>query len=201
MAAKLLYSIGQANFELVRDRIATILKEECDAQATRQSNTELTGTFYIERFKAINESEGTVIVVSVDNCNYDDQTAVSQSNEVHYNIDIYNDKIQTSSADGYELSSKENARLAGMIRHILQSPQYDRLLFTNGIVERRSVKTIRFARVSDEQDAYYSRMSRIDFVVKVNETVTGISPIVADGYDTQIKIESTSKGYKLTYNT
>jgi len=75
------------------------------------------------------------------------------------------------------------------------------LLFTNGIVERRSVKSIRFARVSDEQDAYYTRMSRIDFVVKVNETVQGISPIIADGYDSQIKIELTNKGYKLTYNT
>jgi hypothetical protein len=201
MAAKLLYSIGQSNFELVRDRIALILKEECDAQAARQSNTELTGTFYIERYTPVNEGEGSVITVNLDSCNYDDQTPVSQSNEVTINIDIYNDKNQTSSIDGYEAASKENARLAGLIRYILQAPIYDRLSFTNGIVERRSVKNIRFARVSDEQDSYYTRMSRVQIVVKVNETITGLTGIAADGYDTQIKIELTDKGFLLTYNT
>jgi hypothetical protein len=43
-------------------------------------------------------------------------------------------------------------------------------------------------------------MSRVDVVVQVNETVQGITPIAAAGYDTQIKIALTNKGYLLTKN-
>jgi hypothetical protein len=200
MAAQLNFNIGQQNFELVRDRVAIIVKEELDNQATRQTNTELTGNVFIERFDLPNEDEGTVITVNVDQCQYDNQTAISQSNETRLNIDVYCDSYQTESAPGYERSGKKAGRLAGLIRAILQNPVYDRLKFANGIVERRSVSSIRFARVSDEQDARFTRMARIELVVRVNETVTGISPIVADGYDTQIRIAETSKGYKLTYN-
>lgn len=199
MAAILNFNIGQQNFELVRDRVAIILKEEMDNQATRQTNTELTGSFFVERFNPPNEDEGTVICINLDQCQFDCQTPVSQSNEIRINIDVFCDSVQ-STVEGYERSGKKSARLAGLIRAILQNPQYDRLKFTNGIVERRSVPSIRFARVSDEQDARYTRMSRVELMVRVNEPVTGISPIEADGYDTQIKIELTEKGYKLTYN-
>lgn len=200
MAALLNFNIAQQNFELVRDRVAIVLKEELDNQATRQSNTDLTGNVFIERFNLPSEDEGTVITVNVDACQYDNQTAVSQSNEIRLNIDVYCDSYQNASTEGYERSGKKAGRLAGLIRAILQNPVYDRLRFANGIVERRSVSSIRFARVSDEQDARFTRMARIDLMVRVNETVTGISPIDAGGYDTQIKIALTEKGYKLTYN-
>lgn len=200
MAALLLYSIGQQNYELVRDRIASILKTEMDAQATRQTNTDLTGTFFIERYTPPSESEGNVICVNCEQCQYDNQTPVSQSNEVQYAIDIFCDSSQIGAVDGYELSGKKLARLAGLVRAILQSPVYDRLLFANGIVERRSVTNIRFARISDEQDSHFVRMARVVLVVRVNETVPGISGISAEGYDSSMKIELTNKGYKLTYN-
>jgi hypothetical protein len=200
MAAKLNFNIGPKNFEAVRDRVAIILKEECDNQNIRQTNPELTGTFFIERYNPPSEDEGTIITVNVDQCTPDNQTAVSQSNETRLNIDIYGDSYQTASMDGYEKSGKKVTRLAGLIWSILQNPIYDRFSLANGIVERRSVSSIRFARVSDEQDARFTRMARIELMVRVNETVTGISPIEADGYDTQIRIAETNKGYKLTYN-
>lgn len=203
MAAKLLFNISQQNFELIRDRIALIIKEELDNQASagRQNNSELTGSVFIERYTPANEGEGTVICVNTDSCEYADQTPISQSNETRFFVDITSDKKASPTADGYELSGKKNARIAGLIRAILQNPVYDRLQFSNGIIERRSVKNIRFARVNDEQDAYYTRMSRVEVLVKMNEPVTGITPGIPEGYDTNIKIESTNEGFKLTYNT
>ena len=201
MAAKLAFNIGQQNFELVRDRLAVIIKEELDNQASagRQNNTELTGSVVIERYSPASEGEGTVICINTDSCEYADQTPISQSNEARFFVDISSDHKAESTANGYELSGKKNARIAGLIRAILQNPVYDRLSFANGIIERRSVRNIRFARVNDEQDAYYTRMSRVEVLVKMNEPVQGISVNPQDGYDSNIKIESTTKGFKLTY--
>jgi hypothetical protein len=205
MAALLDYAIGQSNFELVRDRIATIVKEELDNQAILNGSIavpdpDLVADVYIERFSTPSEGEGTVIAVNLDNNRFDNQTAVSQLCEAHYNIDIFCNAVEDENTEGYEKSGKKAARIAGVIRAILQSPVYDRLRFANGIVERRSVQSMRFARINDEQDAQYTRMTRIDVIVQVNETVTGIVPVTAAGYDTQIKIELTNKGYLLTYN-
>ncbi len=197
---KINIDIPQSNFELVRDKVAEIIKLELDNQAMRQNNSDFTCEVFIERFSNVNEDEGNVIIVSVDTCELDNQTPVSQSNEQKINIDVFCAAASSQTSPGYEKSGKLITRLCGMITYILQSTVYDRLGFANGIVERRSVKNMRFARISDEQDAFYSRMGRVELMVKTNQTYTGIEPITAAGYDTIMKIALTEKGYKLTYN-
>jgi hypothetical protein len=211
MAVKLNYTIAASNFESVRDKIATILKEEMDNQALRRGtpqaaplpnipNPDYTASFYTERYTPIGKEEGNVITVDIDNTQLDNQTPVSQSLECSFNIDIYTAAKQTTSNYGYYNSAVKLHRLAGLVRHILQSPYYDRLGLVNGIIERRSVSRIQFAKVNDEQDSAFMRMARIVFVVRINENSNQITPITADGYDTIINIEETEKGFLLTIN-
>jgi hypothetical protein len=210
MAVKLNYIIAASNFESVRDRIALILKTEMDNQSLLRGtvqtpplpvipNLNYTASFYTERFTPVDKTEGNVITVDLFDISTSDQTPVSQSCECTYNIDIYTGAKETTT-EGYYNSAVKLQRLAGLVRHVLQSPYNDRLQFANGIIERRSVSKIQFARVNDEQDAAFQRMARVTLVVKINENQNGITPITAGGYDTEIKIEETEQGYYLTYN-
>jgi hypothetical protein len=210
MAVKLNYIIPASNFESIRDRIALILKTEMDNQSILRGtvqvpplpiipNLDYTANFYTERFTPVDKTEGNVITVDIQDGTTDNQTPVSQSLECNYNIDIYTGAKENSNP-GYYNSAVKLHRLAGLVRHILQSPYNDRLQFANGIIERRSVSRLQFARVNDEQDATFQRMARVTLTVKMNENQNGITPITAGGYDTEIKISETELGYYLTYN-
>lgn len=211
MAVKLNYTIPASNFESVRDRIATILKEEMDNQAllrgTPQApplpnipNADYTANFYTERFTPIGKEENNVITVDLDGGSLDNQTAITQSFECKFNIDIWTGAKATTTGEGYYNSAVKLHRLAGLVRHILQSPYYDRLSFADGIIERRSVSQIQFAKVNDEQDATHTRMARITLTVRMIESSNQITPVTAAGYDTIINIAETELGYLLTYN-
>lgn len=201
MAVKLDYIIPESNFEAVRDRIALILKEEMDNQSVLHSdNPDYTAEFYVERFTPVDKSEGNVIIVDIAGGTLNHQTPVTQSFACSYNIDIYTEGKETSENTGYYNSSVKLHRLAGLVRHILQSPYYDRLNFTNGIIERRFISKIEFATINNEQDGSFTRMGRVTLDVNIHEESNGITPIDAGGYDTVIKIEETEKGFLLTYN-
>lgn len=213
MAAKLDFIIPKSNFELVRDRIALILKEELDNQALLQGtisteippdptipNPDLVTNIFIERFTPPDKSEGNVLIVKIADGRFDNQAPISQVGSMNYFIDIYTNGEESQSEDGYFDSSSRLQRLAGLVRSIIQNPVYDRLSFANGIIQKRSVSNIQFADVSDEKDAVFTRMARVTLSIDVYESQTGISAIDAEGYDTQIKIALTNKGYKLTYN-
>lgn len=207
MAVKLNYIIGSSNFELVRDKIALILKEELDNQALLRGsgnpvipNSDYTADVYIERFVPVDKSEPNVIIVSLNNSNLDNRTPISQSNECSFSIDVFTTAQQTSSNFGYYNSAVKLHRLIGLIRHILMSPYYDRLSFSNGIVESRAITQFQFSEVRDEQDAIFSRMARATFNVRMIETSNQITPVTAEGYDSIIKIEETENGFLLTYN-
>lgn len=200
MAAKLNYIIPAGNFETIRDVIAVLLKLEMDNQAILRSNQDYTAEFYTERFTPVGINEGNVITVDLAGGQLDNQTPISQVFEATYNIDIFTGAKETSANDGYYNSSVKLQRLAGLVRHILQSPYYDRLGLENGIVQRRSVSSIRFGSVNDEKDASFVRMGRIQLTVRIYEESNEISVLAAAGYDTVIKISETEKGFKLTYN-
>jgi hypothetical protein len=200
MAAKLTYQIPSSNFETVRDQIGSILKLELDNQSVLCGDSDLTAEVYVNRFTPVDKSEGNVIIIKPESCKLDGQTPVSQSNETVYNVDIFTNARESASMEGHRRSSVKLERLAGMIRHIIQSPHYDRLGLANGIIEHREISQIRFAQVNDEQDSEFSRMARVDVTVHMNENQNGIEPVIAAGYDTIMKIELTEKGHKLTYN-
>lgn len=204
MAAKLNYIIAVSNFEIVRDKIALILKEEMDNQALLRGSGDpvvpdpnYTANFYTERFSPVGKEEGNVITVDVEGGQLDNRTNVTQSFECKFNIDIYVGAKETETT-GYYNSAVKLHRLAGLVRHIIQSPNYYNLGLSG--VESRSASLIQFARVSDEQNAAFSRMGRVTLTVRIHEESSAISVTEAEGYDTEIRINETDLGYLLTYN-
>lgn len=207
MPAKLNYIIPASNFETIRDAIASLLKIEMDNQAVLRGsglpvvpNPDYTADFYTERFSPVDKGEGNVIIVSIAGGDLNNRTPVSQVFGCSFNIDCFVSAKENSSNTGYYNSAVKIHRLAGLARHILQSPYYDRLGLSNGIVQMRSVSSILFAPVSDEQDSAFVRMGRIKLDVNVYESSNEQDVVTAAGYDTIIKIDETEKGFKLTYN-
>ena len=200
MPTKIFHIIPASNFEFIRDQVACIVKDELDRQAEYYEEEDLTGEVFVERYTPIGIDEDNVITVNSESCQFDDQTNTSQSNEIHFNIDVFANAKQTSTMDGYKASSLKMQRVCGLIRSILMNPEYLTLGFDPGFIWHRSVQTIRFNRVMEEQDGSFSRMSRLDLLVKCSEEQQQATPRIAKGYDTQIKIELTEKGYKLIKN-
>jgi hypothetical protein len=212
MVANLNFKINPANFETVRDQIAAILKIELDNQSIQWQtgsgtthdpyvpNLDLTGSVWTERFTPVDRVEGNVINVSILNINLDNQTPISQKNTVSYAIDVYTNAVETSAQDGCYISGQKLHRLTGLIRSIIQSPVYDRLGMSNGIVERRSVSGVIFGHKEDNHDTINTRMDRITLKVEIHEETSGIVPTELSTMLTKVKIEQTNKGYQFINN-
>lgn len=206
MAVKLLYDIPASNFENIRDIIAAILKEELDAQAVRRGSgdpvvpdPDYTAAIYVDRFVPVGHGEGNVIAVEVVGGNTNHQTPISQSFECIFNIDIYTEARESAEGKGYYNSAVKLHRLAGLVRHILQSPYYDRLGLPNGIIERRSVSAVQFAQPNEHHNANFTRMGRVSLTCRFVESQNQITPITLAAYNTIIKLDETEKGFLLTY--
>lgn len=212
MAAKITYIIPTSNFESIRDRIGTILVAEFAAQSLLQGtishaipplptipNPNYVVSVYTERFTPVDKSEGNVIIINLERIPFDNQTYRTQVGKAIYNIDVFCNGHETSTVEGYYGTSVQLQRLCSTIRHILQSPYYDKLDFASGIIQRRSVSSIDMAHPG-EHDGSFSRMGRVVFEVDMLESQNEISVVDAEGYDTSVTIEETSLGYKFTKN-
>ena len=201
MAAKITYQITENNFELIRDKIATILKEELSNQANIQSDPDLDPDIYVERFTPVDKEEEKVLVVTVDRWNGDNETTITQKLGTIFNIDIYTFSEGDENNEGYYYSSKKMERLAGLIRHILEHPEYIHLDFSSKFIYRTSVFTFLADDGGRNEDGLSSRMGLIQFRVEHEEQQTPKAPIALAGSDTVFTIEETEKGYKIITNT
>jgi len=212
MAAKITYKIPASNFEAIRDRIASIITVELASQSILNGtistavpplatipNPDYVVSVYTERFTPVGKEEGKVIIVNLERMPLSDQTYKSQVGKAVFNIDVYCNGKETSSVEGYYGSSVKIQKLCGAIRHIIQSPYYEKLDFTEGIIQRRSVTSIDMAHPG-EDDGAFTRMARMQLEVDIFESQNEVSVISADGYDTVVTISETDLGYKFTKN-
>lgn len=194
------YDIAETNFELIRDRIAAILLDELDNQATRQADPDLTGGVFAERFSPPDPSEGNVLIVYVDRGNYSHQTEITQRGKFNYFVDIFTQSKQDNANTGFYNASKKCQRLAGLILNIIQAPDYKTLGFTAGIVYHREVQDIQFDHPQDNQETNYKRMGRVIITVEHHNEIQATDPITASGYDTEVKLVETEKGFQYINN-
>lgn len=194
-----------SNFELVRDRIALILAAELANQATKYGDTDLNVKVWNSRFIPFDKTETiTITAVNVnlfrsDFVQYDveDNTAIHK-----YAIDVYAAAKSTVAGvmgDGRSMQRME--KVIGVCRAILKDAQYRTLAFTPPSIWTTFPESIEIANpFVQQQDADSQSMGRLLFNVKINEE---IDLLVADGilgYDTQVKIELTDKGYYYKVN-
>lgn len=195
MASKITTAIGQSNFELIRDRICTILAEEITAQSTILSKPELKATVWNERTVPFDFTNCPAINVLFSRAN---ANAYFPKENVYINtffIDIYTSDKTNSTTDGGTRSTWKLHRLAGIVRAILENPIYRTLDFTPPSIETTSVTDISIADPKPNQDGANIMMGRLTFTVQCRETTELKTAVALGGATTQIKMSETNEGY------
>lgn len=197
MIPKLEYIIEEQNFELIRSRIGEILTYELRNQANLTGKQSLKYVkVWIERVTPFNDTELPAINVYYNDTLYNSQTVVNQQGVNTYHIDVLtkskNSGSQTNDSDKQSYTSA--AKLLGIIRSILQAPQYVRLNFDGGVVTHREVSEIRMGKASN-QEVQSVGGGRLVLKVNANEFTKEIIALEACKYTTVVTLEQTEKGF------
>lgn len=197
MIPKLEYIIEEQNFELIRSRIGEILTYELRNQANLTGKQSLKDVkVWIERVTPFNDTELPAINVYYNDTLYNSQTVVNQQGVNTYHIDVLtkskNSGSQTNDSDKQSYTSA--AKLLGIIRSILQAPQYVRLNFDGGVVTHREVSEIRMGKASN-QEVQSVGGGRLVLKVNANEFTKEIIALEACKYTTVVTLEQTEKGF------
>ena len=86
------------------------------------------------------------------------------------------------------------ANLLGIVRAILQAPQYVRLNFDGVVVTHREVSEIRMGKMSN-QETTSTGGGRLLLKVNANEFTEEIKALEACKYTTVVTLEETEKGF------
>jgi hypothetical protein len=191
--------IPQQAFELVRERIGLILKEEISNQVLYY-RPDIDAAIWMERSTAFNDSElqeGPQVNVSMDRGSYDNKDVNGVDGSYTYNIDVYAQSKTTSAAWGDYNANIIVQKLLGICRYILDNPVYKTLAFTPPFIERVNVGEIRMATPGN-LDADNVRMGRLTLNVRVAENEALLTANAIAGYESSVKLYETEKGYVFT---
>lgn len=178
--------ITPKNFELIRDRIGSILTVELDGQTALNAIPKV--SVYNERLNAPDHTEGFVANVQFSAGSYDNQDMTQSDGEYTYFVDLYgNDMVKLQ-------------RILGMIQAILQDAQYKTLDFPlGGAVMRRNVTNVSIA-TTEQGTTTNTVMGRITVNVSSYEKTELLHGNgIVDANYTTVKMANTEKGYLYIY--
>jgi len=193
-------AITARNYELIRDRIANILAIELPYQATLNSDVGLNPTIEIERFVPVKDTELPLVNVMLLRGDYDSYTTIQQCGTYMYHIDIYTKSKWSDDDRADKLAFMKLQRLTGVIQAILSDSKYITLGFAPPSLSRVQVNSIKFADPANNKDASSSVMARLEFEVRVPETVEIAALSLIGGYDTSVIMGNTAQGYVFSGN-
>lgn len=189
-------------FELIRDRIASILVDELPSQSALNGNDpNLNPTVFLERFTPPSDEEMPMVNVECAKGDFGMITAISQDGTYQYHIDIHVKAKHTTTNRADSLSAIACQRLTGVIQAILSDAKYRTLGFEPPFIEHVSVSDIQFATPTNGTDASSVMMGRVSFSVRVPENVEAYTPELIGGYDTSVEMGDTETGYVFEGNT
>jgi len=199
--AKLIEIIPPQNFELIRDRIPTILVDELANQVTLTGDQELNAQVFGERIVPFDAADMPAINVLLSRGNSNFFTTVDNSYVYTFFIDVYTKAKSSDGVRGGHLASTRLHKLLGVVRAILENPVYKTLDFPAPSLEHTAVTDIAIADPKNNQDAQSTMMGRLTFSVQVRENVQLIIAEDIGGSDTSVEIEETDEGYLYSYQT
>jgi len=197
MAAKINTVIPAQSFEIIRDKIALILKEELANQATLAVNPKLNATVYIERYSPPNSSELSevpIVNVLLGQGDYSNQDVTQSTGTYLYFIDIYTKEKANDDKGGDERAIISLQKILGVCRGILEATQYLTLGFTYPFVMGRKINSIQIAGPGDPGSDSLVR-GRLILEVRVPEYQETVTANVLDGTDTTVRIDTSPHGY------
>lgn len=191
--AKITQIIQPQMYELIRDRIASILAIELANQVALGGYALCNSVVWVERTVPFDKTELPAINVYYRSSNYADQTPITSKGDNIYKIDVYTSSKHKDGIDGDKLSSIKCQRLLGIIRAILESPHYIRLDFSSYIAHT-NVSEISIGEAKD-QDTTQIVAGQLTLSVTATETVEQIQPSELNEYLTYVTLGETDKGY------
>ena len=197
MIPQLEYIIGEQNFELIRNRIGEILTYELRNQANLTGKQSLKDVkVWIERVTPFDNTELPAVNIYYNDTLYNSSTVVNQQGQNTYHIDVLTKSKNSGSQqnDSDKQSYTLAANLLGIVRAILQAPQYVRLNFDGGVVTHREVSEIRMGKMSN-QETTSTGGGRLLLKVNANEFTEEIKALEACKYTTVVTLEETEKGF------
>lgn len=200
MAAIITDIIPIQNFEIVLNKLGVILLEELTNQIDLQNLDNELGIF-ISRQEPYGKEEDVMINITLDNSNYSGKTQKDRQGLTTYYVDVFCQGIESENQTGSTSSRITLMQYVGMIGFILSSTKYKTLGFENNLIGGTMVDSIQVQNNYGNQDANFISFARITFSARLQEvqdTWTGIELL---GNDTNIKIDTTNKGYKLIFNS
>lgn len=198
--SKISVAIPQQNFELIRDKIASILIVELANQHILQPSLGLDLPIYVNRLTPKKTDEQNFINVSYSGTNFDDRSTIQAVGDNVYYVDLFLSAADTSSQNGATISTLFRDRLAGIIRSIILNPVYKLLDFNAPSLNSVKVSSIEIPDpLSRSNDAKNSTMARVVVTVGVPETTSLISPTPIEASIAQLSIGNSNSGFKYEY--
>jgi hypothetical protein len=184
-------------FELIRDQIGAILSLEVHNQSVLTTNKEIDAKVWVERFVPFDHTEFPALSVALSKGDYSNQNMANAKGTYIYNIDVFTGAKSKNGSDADKKAILNLQRILGISRAILNDPKYKTLGFDAPLIMSRQVKGIMIADPVNA-DSVSSVMGRITIEVSALETYELISPGMAGGVITIMKLEETEKGYTFT---
>lgn len=181
-------------FEVIRNRIAEILVDELDGQVLLTYDTDLEATVYIERFVPFDNTEMPAINVSFSGGDYNNQTVRDVDGSYSYFIDVFTRANTTDNDRGDKLAMFKLHKLLGVCRAIIQNPIYKTLGFEPPFLMSRQISNISIA-APKEGEVLSVVMGRLILTIVAPEDIQLLTAKLIDGFDTQVKLVLTDKGY------
>lgn len=181
-------------FEIIRDRLGTILADELANQFTTFNVQEANVYVTVEGDKIVDSTEMSTIIVALNEDDFDSEHAGSARGKMLFNVDAFCKAKSTDSVDGAVLSAFKLQRLIGLCYAIIKSAFYDTLGFTPGFIANVSIRKVKIGDPS-EKDMVCTIQGRMFVEVTAIETTDLFVPTLITGYQTTITIGSSSSGY------
>jgi len=186
-------------FENIRDRIAEILIDELNNQFVLTYNPEIDATVFVEKFINFDETDLPAINVSLGRGNTDNKNAMASDGSYRYFIDVYTRAKTSPSGPGDTLATKKAHKIMGLVRYILEHPEYVTLGFARPSILNTLLESMSFQDPT-EKDGNNIVMGRSVFMVKATESENLIVPNLIEGFETSVKIDESSVGYVFSKN-
>ena len=205
MAAIITESIGIQGFEVVANRIGSILAEEIANQQAIQGFEEDV-ELYLERIEPFSKEQDVMITTAFREASYEGQTTRDSQGQYIYFIDVFCSGMGEGDISPSIIAKNKLFRYVGLVRYILSSGKYLTLGLPPGLIGGKYIEKItidtdysNFGNHSN-YDGSFIRFARIIFRVRVQENQLLWEGVEMQGNTTNVTLDNTGEGTRLIFN-
>lgn len=187
--------IQPRSFEIVRDRVGEILKDELLNQSILSNDENINASVFIERIVRFDHTDLPSINVCIPSGTFQGQSAINTDGVYMYRIECYTKASSSDGTDADTLSMIRLQRLMGICQSIIEDSRYKTLGFATPFVMNRHFESM---AISDTESYDMQSVSKgvLNLSVRLPENVGLAVPILLTEYKTELRLELTDKGYQ-----